>query len=223
MNKKYTIDILQELVGNKYIILDNYISSLKNGVTAINREGYKVTLYRDNIFKNKVPEIIHKRNPYSIENIKLFLRINNIDLELLSTEYTGNTDNMIWKCHCGKTFSSNWASIKNGKKSCTECSRKEKGINSRVDNNLILTEINKRGFILCSESIQEKCVSQSYIHIKDNDGYHYNMSWHIFYNQHKNPLKFHKNNPYTSIIIYLRKEIMNIIVWILNMLEMMLI
>ena len=29
MNKKYTIDILQELVGDKYIILDNYISSLK--------------------------------------------------------------------------------------------------------------------------------------------------------------------------------------------------
>ena len=73
MNKKYTIDILQELVGDKYIILDNSISSLKNGVTAINQEGYKVILYRDNIINNKIPETFHKSNPYTIDNIKLFL------------------------------------------------------------------------------------------------------------------------------------------------------
>ena len=208
MNKKYTIDILQELVGDKYIILDNSISSLKNGVTAINQEGYKVILYRDNIINNKIPETFHKSNPYTIDNIKLFLTNNNIDLSLLSVSYVSNTDNMIWKCRCGKEFLANWASIKSGKRLCNECSKIEKGLNSRVDNKLILDEINQRGFILCSELTQDKCVSQSYIHIKDNDGYHYNISWHTFYNQHKNPLKFHKNNPYTidNINNYLSKE-----------------
>ena len=106
MNKKYTIDILQKLVGDKYIILDNSISSLKNGITAINQEGYKVILYRDNIINNNIPETFHKSNPYTIDNINNYLsKERNSEYYCVDTKYVGNDVDMKFiHTSCGTEF-----------------------------------------------------------------------------------------------------------------------
>ena len=50
-----------------------------------------------------------KYNPYTIQNIKLWCKLNNKPFELISDKYQGSTNNLIWKClKCDRIFNRSW-------------------------------------------------------------------------------------------------------------------
>lgn len=70
-------------------------------------KGYLYYQTWNSIQNNKVPEKFHTSNKYTIHNIKLWLTLENIPLNLVSTVYKGTFEPLVWQClnnSCGQIF-----------------------------------------------------------------------------------------------------------------------
>lgn len=118
-----------ESLGYDILNIDDY----KNTHTELylkDKEGYIYKTILSNFKKNKNPNKFHKTNPYTIQNIKLWMKTNAKGYELLSTEYISSHDKMLFKCPNGHEFKKGWSSFQQGHR-CPICSNKEvlKGYN----------------------------------------------------------------------------------------------
>jgi hypothetical protein len=71
-------------------------------------------------------------NPYTIQNIKLWCKLNNKPFELLSEEYEGNRNKLKWKClkeECGEIFEKNWGDMSQNQ-GCPYCVGKQIGLSN---------------------------------------------------------------------------------------------
>ena len=88
--------------------------------------GYKYYIPFDRLRANKKPCPFHSCNPHVINNIYNFLKINNISISLISTNYIDSETNMKWRCNiCNDEFERNWESFIVRPK-CTKCSFKKR-------------------------------------------------------------------------------------------------
>ncbi len=78
----------------------------------------------DNAKRKRVLEKFYPTNPFTIHNIHLWLKLNNIPYKLLSTEYIDNSTYLQWQClkpGCGEKFEAIWANLQFGF-GCPYCS-----------------------------------------------------------------------------------------------------
>lgn len=93
----------------------------------MDNDGYKYSLsyaYVTSSIKNRKspPRKFHVNNPYTIDNIKHYMKLNNIThLELLSTEYYRNNKDLEFKCEHGHIFKRQWANFQQGITDCPKC------------------------------------------------------------------------------------------------------
>jgi len=124
--KKFIESLGYELLSEKYknsdeklILKDNY--------------GYYYLVNLNNLkYNNNIPSKFHKYNPYTIQNIKLWCKLNNKPFELLSTDYKNNNIKLQWKCledNCEEIFMSNWADISSNH-GCPYCSGHKVGLSN---------------------------------------------------------------------------------------------
>ena len=123
-NSKYTLENIREkFIKKGYIpLFENY----KNAYTKLlgmTKEGYK--FYANSCLKNfednHKPSIFYVHNPYTIENIKLWLKLNNKPYELLSTEFkSAGKSKLKWNCHKHGEFEMIWSGMHSGK-GCEKC------------------------------------------------------------------------------------------------------
>lgn len=80
-----------------------------------------------------IPNKFHKSNPYTIQNIKLWCKLNDKTFELIDRqEYKGAKELLQWKClkeDCQETFKANWEHIKTGN-GCSYCAGKQIGLSN---------------------------------------------------------------------------------------------
>lgn len=129
MSKKHDIEYVRntiyEIAG--YILLDDVYLNNRTKMTAIDKDGYKYYFTLENLKFAKAARMVDKSNPYSIENIKLWLKNNDLPYELLSTEYKGNGSkdrkNCLLKfcCKNGHIFYRTWNDVCCGHMQCDEC------------------------------------------------------------------------------------------------------
>jgi hypothetical protein len=107
------VDISNYINNRNYIILkdsENYYYSImfKNFIRKIKKENYK-------------PDRFGKYNPFTIQNITNWLKLNNISLEVISKDPI-NINKRIWfHCNvCNKDFDARWGEIYRGRK-CPYC------------------------------------------------------------------------------------------------------
>ena len=77
-----------------------------------NKDGYKVLLSYDKLKQNRNPQPFYIDNPYTIENIKHFIDINNLNDKLLSYEYKGANEYLKFKCKNEHIFEMKWKHYK---------------------------------------------------------------------------------------------------------------
>jgi hypothetical protein len=77
--------ILNNIEKKGYILLNEYVSSTQK-LLLIDGFGYKYSTSYNNLMSGKVPSKFHVCNQFSIENIKLWLKLNNKPLQLLSKD-----------------------------------------------------------------------------------------------------------------------------------------
>jgi hypothetical protein len=75
-------------------------------VTCVDKDGYKYYITQKQV-QWQTPQTFSTYNPYTIENIKHYIKINDIDAQLLSEDYKGNLEYMDFKCGCGRTYQTN--------------------------------------------------------------------------------------------------------------------
>ncbi len=117
----YTINNINLWIRNNNIDLILLNNNFKNALTKMTFKdyyGYYYFVSWNTIQQNHFPERFHKSNPYTIQNIKLWCKLNNKPFELVSEKYIDSTFNKLkWHClkeECMDVFESSWMSIING-------------------------------------------------------------------------------------------------------------
>ena len=149
----------------------------------IDQDGYKY-YYKPYyiIYNNKIPPKFKKTNPYTIENLKLYISLNNLGCELLSNKYTGGNDKLLWKCQCGRTFeASETEFVTAGKTTCNYCSYSISNSKSR-DVKEVQKLFEERGYILLNSSIPKSTDYLFYICTKHSNEGQQKITWYSFKN-----------------------------------------
>ena len=105
------------LVSDKYVGSENKLI-----FKDINNYFYYSSLH--GLFDCIIPDKFNKSNPFTIQNIKLWCKLNNKKFELISNNYYGSDILLQWRClkeECGEIFESNWGNIYGGNRGCPFC------------------------------------------------------------------------------------------------------
>lgn len=89
--KEYIENLGYQLISEEYINI-NQLLVLKDYEEYYYKIRFKVLQYGGK------PKRFHKSNPYTIQNIKLWCKLNNKPFELLSEEYDGADKKLQWQC-----------------------------------------------------------------------------------------------------------------------------
>ena len=119
-----------------YLILNNiglellskeYVNYTYNKLIFKDNFGYLYNSILLNIIKGEFPEKFSKSNPYTIQNINLWIKLFNKPFILISNQYKKNDGKLKWQClkeNCGEYFESSWSQIQSGN-GCGVCHGKQ--------------------------------------------------------------------------------------------------
>ncbi len=97
-NKKYTYGEVKEYIESLgYILLSDIYINSNTKLIFKDKEGYYYTSNLNNLKNSKFPWLVHTSNPYSLQNIKLWLKLNNKPYILVTDNYDKNNISMVFK------------------------------------------------------------------------------------------------------------------------------
>ena len=140
-NTRVTLQEAKEMIKDMHITIDEEsYKCISESCLGYTDDGYKVLLNADTFRKNRIPSIFSNTNPYTIDNIKRYIEINNLDVKLLSDKYVSISSPLEFRCSkCNEKFETTFSKIKEGKINCMKC-RIENGEFARTD----IEEIRKK-------------------------------------------------------------------------------
>lgn len=172
-------------------------------------DGYLIKINAD---KYKRRGDVNKRfsinGEYTLDNIRHFIDINNINSMLISDSFerdeNGQQIKKLWfQCPCGKAFQTDYRYFLSGKKrECNKCTNGGRGIEYKE----LKKDIESKGFFLCVAEDDFISITQTPLVCKDKDGYKYNVTYsQIMKDVYPDP--FNVSNPFTiyNINLFLYK------------------
>jgi len=106
MIARLTIEyVLTSIEGLGYELLSEYVRN-NDKLTVKDKEGYYYSSF-SNLRCNKKPNKFIKSNPYTIQNIKLWCKINNRSFKLVSNTYELNSKKLKWQCKLSSQIHNN--------------------------------------------------------------------------------------------------------------------
>lgn len=136
VDNQYTLDNIKlflKLNFNGFSLADKVYQRKKNKITLYDEEGFYYQSYLYHLESGYLPQKFHSSNIYSIQNIKLWSKINNKNFELLSEKYIDSEEKMLWKCtkeECQEIFDMRFNDILNKNCGCPYCSGVRVSINN---------------------------------------------------------------------------------------------
>lgn len=128
--KEYVKTLGFEIIGD---FSDNEIIKTKQKIILRDSFGYLYISIINNLKNDFKPRFTHKSNPYSIQNIKLWCKLNNKPFELVDEqEYKDSNIFLKWKClkeECGEIFEATWICIST-ERGCPFCASKQVGLSN---------------------------------------------------------------------------------------------
>lgn len=206
IGKQKTLEYIEGILSDRglYMIDKKEYINTKSKIYLIDSEGYKYLTTIDYMRSINNLDKFSTKNPNTIANIKLYLKINNYKNKLVSTEYINSAERLEFTCEdCGNTYFISFLDLKNKSRTkCKICSggykRNKKTIVEVIDklNEYNLTIMNKSEYIN----------SASKFIVKDVEGYKYEISLGEFIQYNKKLDRFSIYNPNTieNIKLYLK-------------------
>jgi len=113
VSKRYTYHEVYDFVNSLgYILLDDEYVHNKQKFTIVDDDGYYYYTNLCNLKNGRNPLAFFVRNPYTIQNLKLWIKLNKKPFELISNKYEGNNKYLKFKClKCGEIFNATWSNI----------------------------------------------------------------------------------------------------------------
>lgn len=124
------IKIKLEEKGFDLLISENdYHGVTKTPMICRDSNGYKYNVTYDAIMRNKKCAPFHRCNPYSLDNVKLYLKNNNMPYECVSHKFISCQEVMDFRCtRCGEIVKQSWRNInrtlsknRKGRLCCPNC------------------------------------------------------------------------------------------------------
>ena len=130
---KWNYELIKEFVKNLgyELISKEYIGN-KTKLILKDKDGYYYYSNFSNIQNNRVPHKFYTSNPYTIQNINLWVIISRKKFKLISEIYESDSIKLKWKClkeDCGEVFEMNWEHVKMGN-NCPYCNGKQVGLSN---------------------------------------------------------------------------------------------
>lgn len=153
--KTYTKDDIAQFLLDKELVILGEIKTTNDKVHCKTKEGYDVLALPSSIINRQdTPEPFSKYNPYTISNIKKWLKIHLVNLELISDTYNRSNEKLKWRCgNCGNIFDTSWATVLGGKKCCNYCSHSKRYDGFRDYYGIVKSECDKYNYELLSSEI----------------------------------------------------------------------
>ena len=110
MGKKRSEEDIEEIVLSLgYKLLEVYFNGMQRVIIS-DKRGYKYDTELHNLMAGYKPRVVRTTNPFSLENISLWIKLNNRNFKLVeSGEYFGNRKSLNFYCNkCKEIFKSNW-------------------------------------------------------------------------------------------------------------------
>lgn len=206
------INIARFLKEQGYELFEDvdYSSFLTNEkVPFKDKEGYKYALNRSCLrFKDDKfnPIRVCPDNPYSIENIKRYIELNDLPITLLGKDYKDSSGKLEFIGECGHKYTTSWRGVKNNAQyCCPKCMNVNNGLKERLGSKYIIDYFKKKGLEVISP--RENILVTTKLLCRDKDGYLGEINYNNL-NFNKMFYPFSKYNPYTydNIRTYLRKN-----------------
>ena len=129
-----SLDVKNDIEKMGYSLINEY-ENVKGMLFFKDLQGYIYAMNYSNFKKCQTPVIASKNNPYSIQNIKLWLIFNNKHYKLLSGKYTNAKKKLKFQClkeGCEEIFEANWNNISSISKNygCSFCSGHQVGLSN---------------------------------------------------------------------------------------------
>ena len=208
MAEKLNYKKVQEILLNKgFILLDEEYKNCKTPLLCLDKDGYKVLITMDRLMNRNISgSRFHSFNPYSIENLNHFAKINSLQSICISKVYKNHKTKLLFKCNCGRTFmttSSNYLS--KNKTTCDVCSGHCLRQNNYFD---IKNQLEQIGYYIDISEKDFKGISKTLFICHDKDGYKYILNYDNITTGSK-PYFVSKDNKYSidNINLFLKKII----------------
>lgn len=188
---------------NGYYPIDKQ-NNFKSKVKCVDEDGYIVYPSIKHIRENKKPFRFHFSNPDTINNIKHYIKINNINVSLKSDVFIDSKSKLSFQCSCGKIFYTSWSNFYWKKKyTCNKCSIGRP--NRIIPYNVVINVLNELDLKPLFSEDEYSGVSSKTSVIQNKDGYKALLTYELI-ERKKIPEWFHKSNPYTidNINTYLK-------------------
>ena len=119
--------------NNGYFLLSKKYINSEGELILKDKDGYKYSpswdTFRSSIYKKSNLSKFHVINKFSVENLILFIRKEDVPLEYLGGKFINMTEkNISFRCICGKSFNSSFEKIVNKKHSwsCPSCAENKR-------------------------------------------------------------------------------------------------
>jgi len=127
VDNQYTLNNIRlflKLNLNDFSLADETYKRKKHKITLHDKDGYYYQSFLKDLENGCLPQKFHSSNKFTINNINLWLKINNKNFELLSEKYIDNRHKLIWQClseNCGEIFDMNLRDILYSNCGCPYC------------------------------------------------------------------------------------------------------
>lgn len=135
-NNKWDYNLIKQYIEKiGCVLIDKNCNGYKSKVTISDNSGYYYFISIDSLSQGRGLRKFYLSNPYTIQNIRLWLKINNKNFELISEVYSGNKKHLKFYClKCFDYFDASWDSIYSNNTGCPYC------VNQKVcKNNCLMT------------------------------------------------------------------------------------
>lgn len=149
--KKYDYSIVKDILKKQgYELLSEVYNNPREKLNIKDNNGYKYYLTLDQFLKGNNFRKFGNKNPFSIENIRLWLKDNFVDYEILSNEFTGTHDKLSFKCNHGHEFKMAWADFQSGQR-CSVCKGIKNADRCRFSYKDVKLDIESKDYTLLSD------------------------------------------------------------------------
>ena len=166
----------------------------KNNKTPVifEKDGYKYQNTYNGFIKTDHPKKWGINNPFSLENLSLFLKEEQADCIVAKQEYNSAVVELI--CNCGNKYKVSWSNLITTKQyQCPECGRKIAGSKNRMDD-VYLPILKDKGLELLEEY---KGCKHNY-NMMTSDGYYTRTSpWNVARGVNERDFIFDDGNPHS--------------------------
>lgn len=206
MSLSYTYEEVKnkfEQIG--YTLLSKEYKNCKEKLLCLDDKGYKILISFDKLLNRDVNgRKFHPSNPYTIENINHYAKLNGLTSRCVSKEYINAKETLDFTCDCGEHFYTNWSNFSSRHKiKCDTCTNNPRNREyNNIKDNLI-----KFGYYLDVEESQYLGVTLTPLICHDKHGYKYKVTYDAIL-RGKKPSPVSKSNKFSieNINIFLKNN-----------------